>query len=64
MPSNTDFYLGQLQPLIGGTIAALARTGANDNPMDDELYGILIKCRDGGERRLILLCNDGKLGSG
>jgi hypothetical protein len=64
MPSNTDFYLKQLQPLVGGTIAALARTGASDDPMDDELYGFVIKCRDGKERTLILLCDDEGNGPG
>ncbi len=29
-----------------------------------QLYGILIKCRDGGERRLILLCDDEGNGPG
>ncbi|NOT87792.1 MAG: hypothetical protein HOP03_06385 [Lysobacter sp.] len=29
-----------------------------------QLYGILIKCRDGEERRLILLCNDQDNGPG
>jgi hypothetical protein len=64
MPAPTDFYLKQLQPLVGGTIAALARTGASDDPLDDELYGFVIKCRDGKERTLILLCDDEGNGPG
>jgi hypothetical protein len=64
MSAPTDFYLKQLQPLVGGTIAALARTGASDDPMDDELYGFVVKCRDGKERTLILLCDDEGNGPG
>ena len=30
MSSSIDFYLKQLAPLVGGTITALARSGASD----------------------------------
>ena len=64
MSAPTDFYLKQLQPLVGGTITALARTGASDDPLDDELYGFVVKCRDGKERTLILLRDDEGNGPG
>jgi hypothetical protein len=64
MTTSTDFYLTQLQPLVGGTIATLARTGASDDPLDEELYGFVVKCRDGKQRTLLLLCDDEGNGPG
>ena len=58
MSSSIDFYLKQLAPLVGGTITALARSGASDDPLDEEHYGFVVKCRDGKERTLILLSDD------
>ncbi|MBW8849677.1 MAG: hypothetical protein JF600_02745 [Xanthomonadales bacterium] len=64
MPSSIDFYLKQLAPLVGGTITALARSGASGDPLDEELYGFVVKCRDGKERTLILLSDDEGNGPG
>jgi hypothetical protein len=64
MSSSTDAYLQQLQPLIGGTITALARTGASDDPLDEELYGFVVQCRDGKQRTLVLLRDDEGNGPG
>lgn len=64
MTTSTDFYLTQLQPLVGGTITALARTGDSGDPLDEELYGFVIRCRDGKERTLLLLCDDEGNGPG
>jgi hypothetical protein len=64
MSSSIDFYLKQLQPLVGGTITALARTGASDDLLDEELYGFVIQCRDGKQRTLVLLSDDEGNGPG
>jgi hypothetical protein len=64
MSSSIDFYLKQLAPLVGGTITALVRSGASDDPLDEELYGFVVKCRDGKERTLILLSDDEGNGPG
>ena len=64
MSSSIDFYLKQLAPLVDGTITALARSGASDDPLDEELYGFVVKCRDGKERTLILLSDDEGNGPG
>ena len=64
MSAPADFYLNQLQPLVGATIIALARTGASDDPLDEELYGFVVKCRDGKQRTLLLLCDDEGNGPG
>ena len=64
MSSSIDFYLKQLAPLVGGTITALARSGASDDPLDEELYGFVVKCRDGKKRTLILLSDDEGNGPG
>ena len=64
MSSSIDFYLKQLQPLVGGTITALARTGASDDSFDEELYGFVIQCRDGKQRTLVLLSDDEGNGPG
>ncbi len=64
MSSSIDFYLKQLQPIIGGTITTLARSGPSDDPHDDELYGFVVRCRDGKERTLILLSDDEGNGPG
>lgn len=64
MSAPTDFYLTQLQPLVGGTITALARTGDSDDPLDEELYGFVVKCQDGKQRTLLLLCDDEGNGPG
>ena len=64
MSSSIDFYLKQLQPLVGGTITALARTGASDDSLDEELYGFVIQCRDGKQRTLVLLSDDEGNGTG
>lgn len=64
MSSSIDFYLKQLAPLVGGTITALARSGASDDPLDEELYGFIVMCRDGKERTLILLSDDEGNGPG
>lgn len=64
MSSSIDFYLKQLQPLVGGTITALARTGGSDDSLDVELYGFVVRCRDGKERTLVLLSDDEGNGPG
>lgn len=64
MSSSIDFYLKQLQPLVGGTITALARTGASNDSLDEELYGFVIQCRDGKQRTLVLLSDDEGNGPG
>lgn len=64
MSSSIDFYLKQLAPLVGGTITALARSGTSDDPLDEELYGFVVKCRDDKERTLILLSDDEGNGPG
>ena len=64
MSSSIDFYLKQLAPLVGGTITALARTGTSDDPFDEELYGFVVKCRDGRQRTLVLLSDDEGNGPG
>jgi hypothetical protein len=64
MPAHTDFYLDQLQPLVGATVLALARTGESDDPLDEELYGLVLRCRDGKERTLLLLSDDEGNGPG
>lgn len=64
MSSSIDFYLKQLQPLVGGTITALARTGASDDSLDEELYGFVVQCRDGKQRTLVLLSDDEGNGPG
>ena len=64
MSSSIDFYLKQLAPLVGGTITALARSGASDDPLDEELYGFIVMCRDGKEHTLILLSDDEGNGPG
>ena len=64
MSSSIDFYLKQLQPLVGGTITALARTGASDDSLDEELYGFVIQCRDGKQHTLVLLSDDEGNGPG
>ena len=37
---------------------------ASDDPLDEELYGFVVKCRDGKERTLILLSDDEGNGPG
>lgn len=64
MSSSIDFYLKQLAPLVGGTITALARTGTSDDPFDEELYGLVVNCRDGRQRTLVLLSDDEGNGPG
>ena len=64
MSSSIDLYLKQLAQPLGGTITALARSGASDDPLDEELYGFVVKCRDGKERTLILLSDDEGNGPG
>ena len=64
MSSSIDFYLKQLAPLVGGTITALARSGASNDPLAEELYGFVVKCRDGKERTFILLSDDEGNGPG
>ena len=58
MKAATDFYLGQLSPLVGGKITALARTGKPEYPGEDEFYGLVVTLPNGKKRTLILLSDD------
>ena len=64
MTSNTDFYLRQLQPLLGGTISALARTGTPDDAWEDEFFGLVVTLADGTTRTVLLLADDEGNGPG
>jgi hypothetical protein len=64
MTSNTDFYLRQLQPLLGGTISALARTGTPDDAWGDEFFGLVVTLADGTTRTVLLLADDEGNGPG
>ena len=64
MTSNTDFYLRQLQPLLGGTISGLARTGMPDDAWGDEFFGLVVTLSDGRTRTVLLLADDEGTGPG
>lgn len=62
MPNMTKFYLDQLDPLVGGQITGLVRTGEDE--FGDEFYGLTILCKDGNVRRVIFLSDDEGNGPG
>ena len=64
MDSRTNFYLDKLKPLIGGKIAALARSGPTDDPHEHEFFGFIIKLSNGKTKTLILLSDDEGNGPG
>ena len=59
----TKFYLDRLEPLVGGTIVGLIRTGV-DEESGDEFFGLSIKFEDGKIKHLILLSDDEGNGPG
>ncbi|MCL2590582.1 MAG: hypothetical protein FWD67_06815 [Betaproteobacteria bacterium] len=56
MNKNTEFYLAQLEPLVGGTIAGLAATEADGFGM--EFFGLQVTLPDGGRKVLFFLSDD------
>ena len=52
----TEFHLTQLEPLIGGSIVGLARTGV-DEDVDDELFGLLVRLKT-GQRKVLWFLSD------
>ena len=59
---KTQFYLEQLAVLVGGTVVATARTGADE--FGDEFFGLKIMDKDGRLRSLLLLSDDEGNGPG
>lgn len=53
---NTDFYLDQLSPLVGGKITALVK--------EDEFFGFDITLANGCKKTLMLLSDDEGNGPG
>lgn len=51
---KADFYLKQLEQLIGGKITNLARTGEEE----DEFFGIVVTMPNGKRKTLLLLSDD------
>lgn len=54
--SRTDFYLKQLEQLVGGKITNLARSGEGDG--DDEFFGFVVTLPSGKRKTLLLLSDD------
>ena len=52
----TDFHLTQLEPLIGGSIVGLARTGV-DEDVGDEFFGLLVRLAN-GQRKVLMFLSD------
>lgn len=59
---QTQFYLDQLKPLVGGRIVGLLRTGQDE--FGDEFYGLTIHCNDGSIRHLLIMRDDEGNGPG
>lgn len=64
MNTKTEFYLNQLNPLVGGKITALARTGEPENTDQEEFFGVVITLRDGTSKTLLFLSDDEGNGPG
>ncbi len=54
MKSATQFYLDQLDILVGGTITQLAISRTSE----DEFFGLVVALPDGSTRTVILLSDD------
>lgn len=52
----TEFHLTQLEPLIGGSIVGLARTGVDDG-VEDEHFGLLVRLKI-GQRKVLWFLSD------
>jgi hypothetical protein len=59
---QTQFYLDQLKPLVGGVIENPVRTGQDE--FGDEFFGLTIQCKDGKARHLLFLADDEGNGPG
>ena len=59
MDSNqkTQFYLDQLQPLVGGRIVGAVRSGADESG-EEEFFGLTIQLASGQRKHLVLLSDD------
>lgn len=64
MNSAASFYLNRLSPLVGGTIAALARTGPHEDAMEEEFFGFVVTLPNGSKRTILLLSDDEGNGPG
>jgi hypothetical protein len=53
---SADFYLKKLEPLVGGTITGLVRSG-NDRG-NGEFFGLVITMPDGTKKQLVLMSDD------
>ncbi|MHB1630689.1 MAG: hypothetical protein ACYCQL_00545 [Acidithiobacillus sp.] len=53
---SADFYLEELDQLVGGTISGLVRTG--DDSDNGEFFGLLVTMPDGTKKQLVLLSDD------
>ena len=61
---HTQFYLDQLEPLVGGVIEDAVRVRTDGDELGDEFFGLAIRCKDGEVRRLIILADDEGNGPG
>ena len=61
--NRTEFYLKLLEPLIGGTVVGLARSGV-DPELGDEFFGLVIQLKNGQKKSLTLLSDDEGNGPG
>ena len=61
--NRTEFHLKQLEPLIGGTVVSLARSGV-DPELGDEFFGLVIQLKNGQKKSLMLLSDDEGNGPG
>jgi hypothetical protein len=56
LKSRADFHLDQLKSLVGGTITALARTGADAG--EEEFFGLVVTLSDGKKRTVLFLSDE------
>lgn len=60
---RTQFYLDQLQPLVGGRIVGTVRSGVDESG-EEEFFGLTIQLASGQSKHLVLLADDEGNGPG
>jgi len=51
-----EFHLKQLEPLVGGSILGLAKTGGTDD-FSEAYFGLLVRLKN-GQRKVLLFLSD------
>ncbi len=57
MTTDTDYQLKEMAVLVGGKITNPIRSGEDEEDWGGEMFGFLVKCKDGKTRNVWVQCD-------